>query len=95
MTSPPPIDPPILLQTLSVANTNNPNEAWGSRSGLILAMAGNAVGLGNFLRFPTQATSNGGGSFMIAYFTALILDLGLVITAVYYKRNQFGGTNGH
>ena len=30
-------------------------EAWGSRVGLILAMAGNAVGLGNFLRFPVQA----------------------------------------
>ncbi len=25
--------------------------------GLILAMAGNAVGLGNFLRFPVQASS--------------------------------------
>ena len=37
------------------------NEAWGSRIGLILAMAGNAIGLGNFLRFPVQAASNGGG----------------------------------
>ncbi|MEB2780079.1 hypothetical protein U3A58_06720 [Algoriphagus sp. C2-6-M1] len=25
------------------------NESWESRTGLILAMAGNAVGLGNFL----------------------------------------------
>ena len=39
------------------------NEAWGSRVGLILAMAGNAVGLGNFLRFPMQAVQNGGGAF--------------------------------
>jgi SNF family Na+-dependent transporter len=30
-------------------------DSWGSRVGLILAMAGNAVGLGNFLRFPVQA----------------------------------------
>jgi NSS family neurotransmitter:Na+ symporter len=29
-------------------------------------MAGNAIGLGNFLRFPRQAAANGGGSFMIA-----------------------------
>ena len=36
-------------------------------------MAGNAVGLGNFLRFPTQAASNGGGTFMIPYFIALLL----------------------
>ncbi len=49
------------------------NENWGSRIGLILAMAGNAVGLGNFLRFPSQAANNGGGSFMIAYFTAFLL----------------------
>ena len=34
-------------------------ERWGSRLGLILAMAGNAVGLGNFLRFPIQAVQNG------------------------------------
>ena len=35
-------------------------ERWGSRIGLILAVAGNAVGLGNFLRFPVQAAQNGG-----------------------------------
>jgi SNF family Na+-dependent transporter len=34
----------------------------GFSSGLILAMAGNAVGLGNFLRFPVQAIENGGGA---------------------------------
>ena len=49
------------------------HERWGSRIGLILAMAGNAVGLGNFLRFPRQAAANGGGSFMITYFIALLL----------------------
>jgi SNF family Na+-dependent transporter len=53
--------------------TAQAQEAWGSRIGLILAMAGNAVGLGNFLRFPSQAAQNGGGSFMIAYFTAFFL----------------------
>ena len=37
-------------------------EGWGSRVGLILAMAGNAVGLGNFLRFPVQAIQNGGAA---------------------------------
>jgi hypothetical protein len=35
--------------------TDAPREQWGSRIGLILAMAGNAVGLGNFQRFPRQA----------------------------------------
>jgi NSS family neurotransmitter:Na+ symporter len=39
---------------------NTQSSGWGSRVGLILAMAGNAVGLGNFLRFPAQAIENGG-----------------------------------
>ncbi|MDH7483583.1 MAG: hypothetical protein QHH01_03050, partial [Spirochaetales bacterium] len=30
-------------------------DSWGSKLGLILAMAGNAIGLGNFWRFPYQA----------------------------------------
>ena len=47
--------------------------ALGSRIGLVLAMAGNAIGLGNFLRFPVKAASNGGGAFLIPYFVALIL----------------------
>ena len=38
---------------------------WAARIGLVLAMAGNAVGLGHFLRFPRQAAVNGGGTFRI------------------------------
>ena len=69
---------------------SNPNEAWGSRIGLILAMAGNAVGLGNFLRFPAQAASNGGGSFMIPYFIALIL-LGIPMMWIEWGIGRNGG----
>ena len=50
-------------------------DQWGSKIGLILAMAGNAVGLGNFWRFPYIAATNGGGAFMIPYFFALIVYL--------------------
>jgi SNF family Na+-dependent transporter len=41
----------------------------GVRVGLILAMAGNAVGLGNFFRFPVQAIENGGlyNSYLICF----------------------------
>ena len=67
-----------------------PNEAWGSRIGLILAMAGNAVGLGNFLRFPRQAAANGGGSFMIAYFTALLL-IGIPLMWIEWGIGRNGG----
>ena len=66
------------------------NEAWGTRIGLILAMAGNAVGLGNFLRFPVQAATNGGGSFMITYFIALLL-LGLPLMWIEWGVGRNGG----
>ena len=49
------------------------SDSWGSRVGLILAMAGNAVGLGNFLRFPVQAVQNGGGAFIIPYLVCFVL----------------------
>ena len=48
-------------------------ENWGSKLGVILAVAGSAVGLGNFLRFPVQAATNGGGTFIIPYIIAFIV----------------------
>ena len=39
-------------------------ERWTTRIGVILAVAGSAVGLGNFLRFPGQAAQNGGHLFV-------------------------------
>jgi hypothetical protein len=37
-------------------------DQWGSRLGIIMAVAGSAIGLGNFLRFPAKAAENGGGT---------------------------------
>ncbi len=65
-------------------------ELWASRIGLILAMAGNAIGLGNFLRFPVQAAKNGGGAFMIPYFIALLL-LGIPLMWVEWSIGRRGG----
>lgn len=69
-------------------------EQWGSRIGLILAMAGNAVGLGNFLRFPVQAAQNGGGAFMIPYFISFIL-LAIPLMWVEWTIGRHGGKYGH
>lgn len=69
-------------------------ENWGSKLGLILAMAGNAVGLGNFWRYPYQAAKNGGGAFMIPYFCALIL-MGLPLMFVEWNLGRYGGKYGH
>lgn len=68
-------------------------EQWGSRIGLILAMAGNAVGLGNFLRFPRQAVENGGGTFMIPYFIAFVL-VGIPLMWVEWGLGRHGGERG-
>jgi len=70
--------------------TSTAHEAWSTRVGLILAMAGNAVGLGNLLRFPVQAASNGGGSFMIPYFIALLL-LGIPLMWIEWGLGRHAG----
>ncbi len=68
-------------------------EAWGSRVGLILAMAGNAVGLGNFLRFPVQAINNGGGAFIIPYLVCFLL-MGIPLLWIEWSTGRFGGKHG-
>jgi len=69
-------------------------ERWGSKLGIIMAVAGSAVGLGNFLRFPVQAAQNGGGAFMIPYFTAFFL-LGLPLMWIEWSVGRLGGSMGH
>ncbi len=69
-------------------------EQWASRLGLVLAMAGNAVGLGNFLRFPAQAAKNGGGAFLIPYLVALVV-MGLPLIWVEWAMGRYGGQKGH
>lgn len=68
-------------------------DQWASKLGLVLAMAGNAVGLGNFLRFPMQAAKNGGGTFLIPYFIAFLL-LGLPLMFIEWGMGRFGGSKG-
>ncbi len=69
-------------------------ESWGTRTGLILAMAGNAVGLGNFLRFPVQAIQNGGGAFIIPYLVCFLI-MGLPMLWIEWSIGRFGGRHGH
>ncbi|CAI8265539.1 MAG: Uncharacterised protein [Opitutia bacterium UBA7350] len=68
-------------------------ESWNSRFGVILAVAGSAVGLGNFLRFPGQAAEYGGGAFMLAYFVAFLL-IGLPICWAEWTMGRHGGGLG-
>jgi neurotransmitter:Na+ symporter, NSS family len=69
-------------------------QSWGSRMGVIMAVAGSAVGLGNFLRFPVKAAQNGGGAFMIPYFVALFL-LGIPLMWIEWTLGRYGGGYEH
>lgn len=68
-------------------------DGWGSRIGVILAVAGSAVGLGNFLRFPGQAAQNGGGAFMVPYFIALLV-IGIPLCWAEWTMGRYGGLRG-
>jgi NSS family neurotransmitter:Na+ symporter len=69
-------------------------EQWKTKIGLVLAMAGNAIGLGNFLRFPGKAAGNGGGAFMIPYFISFIL-MAIPLMWLEWTQGRFGGMRGH
>ncbi|MBU2103338.1 MAG: sodium-dependent transporter [Candidatus Omnitrophota bacterium] len=69
-------------------------ENWGSRFAIIMAVAGSAVGLGNFLRFPAKVASNGGGAFLIPYFVAFLL-LGIPLMWIEWTLGRYGGGFGH
>lgn len=78
----------------SAAPKHDDRNVWTSRVGVILAVAGSAVGLGNFLRFPGEAAENGGGVFMIPYFIAFLL-LGIPICWAEWTMGRMGGRMGY
>jgi len=69
-------------------------DSWGSRLGIIMAVAGSAVGLGNFLRFPAKVASCGGGAFMIPYLVSLFL-LGIPLMWIEWTLGRYGGGFEH
>lgn len=69
-------------------------EQWGTRLGVILAVAGSAVGLGNFLRFPSQVCQHGGGAFMIPYFISFLV-LGIPLCWIEWTLGRYGGRYSH
>lgn len=85
-----PFDQPLEI----LVDMNRVQESWGTRLGLVLAMAGNAVGLGNFLRFPVQAVQNGGGAFIIPYLICFLL-MGIPLLFIEWSMGRFGGVRGN
>ena len=66
---------------------------WKSNLGVMLAVAGSAIGFGNFLRFPGLAAQYGGGAFVVAYFCCFLL-LGLPLCWVEWSIGRGGGVLG-
>ena len=64
------------------------------RFGMVIAVVGSAVGLGNYLRFPGQMALYGGIAFMIPYFCALVF-LGLPLALSEWTLGRYGGIRGH
>ncbi|MDR3197597.1 MAG: sodium-dependent transporter [Planctomycetaceae bacterium] len=69
-------------------------ENWTSQLGVILAVAGSAIGLGNFLRFPGQAAIYGGCAFLIPYFIAFFL-LGIPMVWAEWMLGRYSGIRGY
>ena len=53
-------------------------DSFGSSFGVLVALAGSAVGLGNLWRFPYLVGQNGGAAFILIYL-AFVLLIGLPI----------------
>jgi len=68
-------------------------ERWASRVGLILAAAGNAIGLGNLLRFPSKVALYGGGAFMVPYALSFFI-LGLPLMILEWVVGRTAGEKG-
>ncbi len=61
--------------------TNSKRDGFGSRFGVLVAVAGSAVGLGNLWRFPYLVGNNGGAAFIVVYITvAIVLCLPIMIS---------------
>jgi SNF family Na+-dependent transporter len=83
---------PVANQTPQRSRTVR-RERWATRIGLVLALSGNAIGLGNFLRFPRQAALNGGGAFLVPYFVCL-LAIGIPLLWIELAIGRYGGARG-
>jgi NSS family neurotransmitter:Na+ symporter len=77
---------------------NKERDSFGSRFGVLVALAGSAIGLGNLWRFPYLVGNNGGAAFIIMYVVFVIfLCLPIMVSEFVIGRrtqaNVFGGIN--
>ncbi|MFA6713498.1 MAG: sodium-dependent transporter, partial [Bacteroidales bacterium] len=53
--------------------TSLERDSFSSRFGILVAMSGSAIGLGNLWRFPYLVGENGGAAFIIIYLAFVIV----------------------
>ncbi|MCQ2066045.1 MAG: sodium-dependent transporter [Bacteroidaceae bacterium] len=64
-----------------MADSNKQREKFSSKFGVLMAMAGSAIGLGNMWRFPYLTAENGGAAFILIYVVLMCtMSLPLFIT---------------
>lgn len=66
----------------------NERATWGTSLDFFLSVLGYAVGIGNVWRFPYMCYKNGGGVFLIPYFTCMFL-LGMPMVYLEFVVGQF------
>ena len=71
---------------------HKPRETFGSRMGMLLAMAGSAIGLGNIWRFPYMLGKNGGAAFLLLYIIMMVV-ICLPVMISEYLIGRRGGSN--
>ncbi|XP_041376368.1 sodium- and chloride-dependent glycine transporter 1-like isoform X2 [Gigantopelta aegis] len=69
-----------------------PRQTWDRNLDFILSLIGYAVGVGNLWRFPYLCMRNGGGAFLIPFFTFLLL-CGIPLFYLEVCLGQFSGTS--
>ena len=76
-------------------NNNTNREHFSSRLGVLLAMAGGSIGLGNMWRFPYLVGKNGGAAFILVYLVFVVFLCLPILVSEYAlgrrtQKNAFG-----
>ncbi|MBR6423626.1 MAG: sodium-dependent transporter [Bacteroidales bacterium] len=75
--------------------TTGTRESFGSSFGVLVALAGSAVGLGNLWRFPYLMGQNGGAAFVIIYLCFVcLIGLPIMMSEFIVGRRSHAGARG-
>ncbi|KAF7261611.1 hypothetical protein EG68_01045 [Paragonimus skrjabini miyazakii] len=77
-------------QLMTLLEEKRKRGVWASSAETVLSCSGYSIGLGNFLRFPYLAVSQGGGAFLIPYTVSLFL-VGIPLFFMELAIAQFSG----